>query len=221
MTKKILVLHGLAQSGDYFKSKTKGLRNELEKHGYELLYATAPNRYQPADIPDNLGEVLANEAADSDVLAWIEDDLQHDTYRLPQTTIDYLHEFVVKNGPFEGVLGFSQGAGVAGYLMTDFNGLLTLTAEQQPPLRFFMAFSGFRFRPEQYQSQYDRNPISVPSLHVQGELDTITEPFKVEQLYNSCAPDTRTFLTHSGGHYVPNSRGFAKKVIEWLQKVDK
>lgn len=220
MTRKILALHGLAQSGDYFKSKTKGLRSELEKQGYEVIYATAPNKYQPADIPDNVGDVLINEGA-SEVLAWIEDDLQNSTYKLPQTTIKYLHDFIVENGPFVGVIGFSQGAGVAGYLMTDFNGLLGLDAEQQPPLKFFMAFSGFRFRPERYQRQYDENPISIPSLHVQGELDTITEPFKVEQLYDSCTPETRTFLKHSGGHYVPNSRGFAKKVVEWLQEVDK
>lgn len=221
MAGKILALHGLAQSGDYFKSKTKGLRGELEKQGYELIYATAPNKYRPADIPDNLGEVLTTEAVDSHVLAWLEADLQNDSYRLPESTIDYLHDFIIEHGPFVGILGFSQGAGVAGYLATDFNGLLNLTTEQQPPLHFFMTFSGFRFRPACYQAQYDNNPISLPSLHVQGELDTISEPFKVEQLFNSCTPETRTLLKHSGGHYVPNSRGFAKKVIEWLQQVDK
>lgn len=219
MGKKILALHGLAQSGDYFRSKTKGLRNELEKQGYELIYATAPNKYSPADIPDALGDVETT-GDDNHVLAWIEDDIANNSYKLPQTTIDYLHNFVIENGPFDGVLGFSQGAGVAGYLVTDFNGLLNVTLEQQPPLHFFMAFSGFRFRPECYQSQYDNHPITIPSLHVQGELDTITEPFKVEALFNSCTPETRTFLKHAGGHYVPNSRGFAKKVVDWLQKVD-
>lgn len=219
MARKILALHGLAQSGEYFCSKTKGLRNELEKLDYEVIYATAPNAYSPADIPDDLGDVITSDSA-RNVLAWIEDDLQNSTYFLPKATLDYLHDFVIGHGPFEGVLGFSQGAGVAGYLLTDFNGLLNLTEDQQPPLKFFMVFSGFRFAPECYQEQYDKNPISIPSLHVQGELDTITEPYKVEALYNSCKPDTRTFLKHSGGHYVPNSRGFAKKVTEWLNTIN-
>lgn len=219
MAKKILALHGLAQSGEYFTSKTKGLRTELEKSGYEVVYATAPNKYSPADIPDELGAMMQSNPT-KDVLAWIEDDLQNKSYSLPRTSIDYLHDFIIEHGPFEGVLGFSQGAGVAGYLMTDFNGLLNLTIEQQPPLKFFMVFSGFRFAPERYQKQYEDHPITVPSLHVQGELDTITEPFKIEALYNSCTPETRTFLKHPGGHYVPNSKGFAKKVIEWLNKVE-
>lgn len=125
----------------------------------------------------------------------------------------------IENGPFAGIVGFSQGAGVAGYLATDFNGLLGLTAEEQPPLEFFMAVSGFRFQPQQYQEQYDLHPISVPSLHVQGELDTITEPAKVQGLYNSCTEDSRTLLMHSGGHFVPNSRGFVRKVAQWLQQL--
>lgn len=219
MARRILALHGLAQSGEYFRSKTKGLRNELEKLGYELVYATAPNSHSPADIPEDIGDVVIS-GDDNHVLAWIENDLTNKSYSLPQTSISYLHNFVVENGPFVGVLGFSQGAGVAGYLMTDFNGLLDLTEEQQPPLHFFMSFSGFRFQPECYQKQYDDHPITVPSLHVQGELDTVTEPFKVEGLYNSCAPETRTYLKHPGGHYVPNSRGFAKKIVQWLQEVD-
>lgn len=218
MSKKILVLHGLAQSGDYFKSKTKGLRTELEKQGYELFYATAPNKYSPADIPDDLGDVVTT-GEEKYVLAWIEDDLSNKSYSLPQSTIDYLHDYVIENGPFEGVIGFSQGAGVAGYLMTNFNELLKLTPEEQPSLHFFMAFSGFRFFPACYQKQYDENPITTPSLHVHGELDTITEPFKVQALYNSCTPETRTFLKHPGGHFVPNSRGFSKKVIDWLQTI--
>lgn len=45
MTKNVLMLHGLAQSGDYFASKTKGFRAEMEKLGYKLYYPTAPNEF--------------------------------------------------------------------------------------------------------------------------------------------------------------------------------
>ncbi|EDO16565.1 hypothetical protein Kpol_1064p47 [Vanderwaltozyma polyspora DSM 70294] len=218
MVKRVLMLHGLAQSGEYFASKTKGFRTELEKEGYELSYATAPKEFLPADIPDSYSEVL--EGSLGVVLAWIENDLVNNSYFLPKETIDYLHDYVLDNGPFHGIVGFSQGAGVAGYLMTDFNGLLGLSVEEQPPLKFFIAFSGFRFRPEIYQEQYDKHPITVPSLHVQGELDTITEFDKVEGLYNSCSQGTRTLIRHPGGHYVPNSKGFSKKVINWLHQVD-
>lgn len=219
MARKILMLHGIAQSGEYFYHKTKGLRTELEKLGYELYYPTANNKMSPADVPDGASdEVVASGVAD--VLTWIYSDAAKADYSILPSTMDYLRNYIIENGPFEGLIGFSQGAGVGGYLMTDFNKLLNLTEEQQPKFKFLIAISGFKFQPLKYQSQYADHPISVPSLHVQGELDTVTESDKVQALYEACTPETRTFISHPGGHYVPNSRGFAKKVTEWLKSVD-
>ncbi|CCD27288.1 putative serine hydrolase NDAI_0K00970 [Naumovozyma dairenensis CBS 421] len=222
MAKKILMLHGLAQSGEYFASKTRGFRTELEKQGYQLCYATAPNKYPAPDFDINLddldGTSLPSES--NEILAWLQKNPSDDTYKLPDTTISYLHDYIIANGPFHGIVGFSQGAGVAGYLLTDFNGLLHLNETEQPPLEFFMSFGGFRFKPGCYQKQYDENPIKVPSLHVYGDLDTITEPEKVQSLLKSCTEGTATYLTHPGGHFVPNSRGFLKKVVTWLDSLN-
>lgn len=218
MTKKVLMLHGLAQSGPYFESKTKGFRRVLEPLGYEFYYPTAPNKISPADLPVELGDVEASNG--SEFNAWIVEDPTNGEYRLPETSIQFLRQYILDNGPFDGIVGFSQGAGVTGYLMTDFHGLLGFTPEEHPPIKFFMAFSGFRFRPEIYQEQYDKNIITVPSLHVQGTLDTVTEPEKVQLLFKSCREDTRTFLQHAGGHFVPNSKGFVLKVADWLKEVD-
>lgn len=211
------MLHGLAQSGEYFHSKTKGFRTELENFGYTFYYATAPNKYPAADLPDYESDVTSN---NNEVLAWLENDAINKTYSLPQTTLDYLHDVVLKEGPFEGIVGFSQGAGLAGYLATDLNTLLNVTIQQQPRLKFIIFVSGFRFKPDIYQSQYDAHPITIPSLHVQGELDTISEPEKVQALLGCCQEGTKTHLMHSGGHFVPNSRGFLKKVTAWLKTVD-
>ncbi|KAL3228595.1 Family of serine hydrolases 2 [Nakaseomyces bracarensis] len=217
MSKKVLMLHGLAQSGDYFESKTKGFKQELEKLGYELYYPTAPNRYPPADLPAGLLDEISDGMTSSDgVIAWLQNDEQGGGYSIPDTTITFLHDYIISHGPFHGLVGFSQGAGVAGYLATDINGLLGLTAEEQPQLEFMMVFSGFRFRPPKYQAQYDSHPIKIRSLHVQGELDTVTEPERVQSLFTSCDSETRTFLSHKGGHFIPNSRGFLKKIVEWL-----
>lgn len=219
MTRKVLMLHGIAQSGEIFSHKTKGLRTELEKLGFELCYATANNTMSPADVPDGASDDVVASGV-SDVLTWVHSDPAKGDYEVLPSTLKYLHQYVVDNGPFEGLIGFSQGAGVGGYLMTDFNGLLGLTPDQQPAFKFFIAFSGFKFQLTRYQKQYADHPISVPSLHVQGELDTVTESEKVQALYEACTPETRTFLKHAGGHYVPNSRGFSKKVVAWLEQVD-
>lgn len=213
------MLHGIAQTGEYFYHKTKGLRTEFEKLGYELYYPTANNTMPPADVPNCASdEVVASGV--NDVSTWIQIDTAKADYSILPSTLDYLRQYVIENGPFDGLLGFSQGAIVGSYLMTDFNVLLNLTHEQQPPFKFFIAFSGFKFETARCASQYVEHPINVPSLHVRGELDTVTEAEKVHALYEACTPETRTFISHPGGHYVPNSRCFSKKVTEWLKTID-
>lgn len=218
--KKILMLHGLAQTGEYFESKTKKIRLELEKIGYKLYYPTAPNSYDAADLPDELlGDVEGVSNGSHKVTAWLEDDIGNNTYHIPPTTINFLHDYIIENGPFDGIIGFSQGAGLAGYLITDLNEILGLTEVEQPKLKFCMVFSGFRLAPERYQAKYDDNEISIPTLHVQGELDTITSPEKVMSLFNSCNEESRTFLKHKGGHFIPTAKSVIQKIIEWLLKV--
>ena len=106
MTKKILMLHGLAQSGEYFSSKTKGFRSELEKKGYVLYYPTAPNEYPAPDF--DISELGSDPADASKILAWLKKDPINDSYELPDTTIKYLHDYVLENGPFDGCLLYTS-----------------------------------------------------------------------------------------------------------------
>lgn len=65
-------------------------------------------------------------------------------------------------------MGFSQGAAVAAIIASMLERKQTiLPAIKHPPVRFFVSFSGFRMRFEQYSQFY---PINTPSLHVIGTL---------------------------------------------------
>lgn len=222
MSKKVLMLHGYAQSDSIFYGKTGGFRKNLSKLGYELYYPCAPAKVPGIDISneDDFASVYNTTAGTSDIYGWW---LKHpdDQYKVPQETADYLRDYIIENGPFHGIVGFSQGAGYGGYLCTDIRGLLNLSLDEQPDLEFFISFSGFRLQPEWFQEQYDKHEITVPSLHVQGELDTVVEEQRVLSLYYSCSNDTKTMLKHPGGHFVPNSKSFVNKVINWLQVVAK
>ena len=72
------------------------------------------------------------------------------------------------NGPFVGILGFSQGAAVAAAIASMLERKQTLFPPiEHPPVHFFVSVSGFRMRFEKYNQFY---PISTPSLHVIGIL---------------------------------------------------
>ncbi|SCU79596.1 LAFA_0B04214g1_1 [Lachancea sp. 'fantastica'] len=222
MVKKVLMLHGYAQSGTIFSSKTGGFRKALGKLGYELFYPCAPNRIAGADMRefDDIATQFNTQSGTDDIFGWWLKD-PNDQYKVPQNTVDFLRDYIIENGPFEGIIGFSQGAGYAGYLCTDVRQLLGLTLEQQPDFKFFISFSGFRMAPAWFQNQYKENLIKVPSLHVEGELDTVVESSRVMALFDACSSETRTLLKHPGGHFVPNGKGFVTKVTNWLQVLDK
>ncbi|XP_074625672.1 esterase OVCA2-like isoform X2 [Acropora palmata] len=106
---KILVLHGYRQSAQTCKEKLGAFRKGLKKLPLEFVYITAPNK-----IPCNDGGVVEG----SNEYGWWFS-TEDDTYD-PLTPTDVTKGFgesleVVKTtfndkGPFDGVLGFSQGA---------------------------------------------------------------------------------------------------------------
>lgn len=229
--RKVLMLHGFVQSGKIFSSKTGGLRKSLTKLGYELYYPTAPilvskrnliaahgsNEEHDDSLPDLASEFNTLNTTNEIYGWWTRKGPDMMDYEIEEGTIDYLRNYIIENGPFQGIVGFSQGAGLAGYLLTNFNELLNLTKEQQPDFKFFISFSGFKLEPERFQESYSMNLIRVPSLHVQGELDTVVVESRLVQLYDSCQKDNRMLLKHSGGHFIPNSKAFVTQVCNWLQ----
>ncbi|QLQ79521.1 hypothetical protein HG537_0C01680 [Torulaspora globosa] len=224
-TRRILMLHGFVQSGKIFSAKTGGLRKSLKKLGYELYYPTGPITVDKNAIAKLYGwqeQDLASEFDSSDcadqIYGWyLRDGPGLDDFKLEERVLDYLHDYIIENGPFEGIMGFSQGAGLAGYLLTDFNQLLRLTEEQQPKLKFFVSFSGFKFNADQFQESYGDKPIEIRSLHVQGELDSVVSEERSMKLYNCFDTATRQLIKHPGGHFVPNSKTIVTNIANWIQ----
>ncbi|AET40629.1 putative serine hydrolase Ecym_6247 [Eremothecium cymbalariae DBVPG len=215
--KRVLMLHGYAQSDAIFSSKTGGLRKELIKLGYELYYPCAPIKIDRGGVNE---ETTYDPTVDGIELHgwWIRD--FNGRLQIPHTTYSKIREYIVENGPFEGIIGFSQGAAFAGYLCTNFRKIVGLTKEQQPDLKFFISFSGFRLEPDPYYKQYQKDSINVPSLHIMGELDTVVSEERVMALYDAYPDNSKTLLKHAGGHFVPNSKVFVTKVVNWLKSLD-
>ncbi|AMD18564.1 HBL338Wp [Eremothecium sinecaudum] len=215
LNKKILMLHGYAQSQEIFRSKTGGLRKALEKLGYELYYPQGPLEIEHVDYGSGNDDNELAVNGKTDRHGWWRRDATG-FFTIKQATLDYLHDYIIDKGPFEGVIGFSQGAALAGYLCTDVRGILGLTSDMQPDFKFLVNFSGFKLEPEIYAAKF-KEPLKIPSLHVVGELDTIVLQERTMALYDACHVDSRTLLKHTGGHFVPNSKNFVAKVTNWLK----
>jgi len=124
-------------------------------------------------------------------------------------------------GPFDGAIGFSQGACLTGLLCSVLergrvDSLKRRQAEasgsagkgqdgwidwskadsegllvKQPPLKFGVSYSGFAAAGPRYQGFYDPK-IQTPMLHFIGSVDTVVEETRSLKLAGSCAD-------HSGG----------------------
>ncbi|KAK3044132.1 hypothetical protein LTS18_002093, partial [Coniosporium uncinatum] len=129
---KILMLHGYTQSGPLFRAKTRALEKHLLKSfpGIHLTYPTAPLHLSRSDIPNFDTSVETNASFSNDSLRADADDDKPDawgwwrrkgssepyTYEGMEIGFSKIAQVLKSEGPFDGVIGFSQGAAAAGML---------------------------------------------------------------------------------------------------------
>jgi pimeloyl-ACP methyl ester carboxylesterase len=123
---KILMLHGYTQSGALFRGKTRALEKNLLKAfpaaGCKLIYPTAPMRLARPDVPglDGTGGNAVTEVGgddgEPDAWAWWrrKGDGEPFAYEGLEEGLARVAEVLRTDGPFDGVVGFSQGGALAG-----------------------------------------------------------------------------------------------------------
>jgi len=156
---RILCLHGYKQNGTIFKSKTAVLRKSM-KDIADFVYIDAPHI-----VDESKGTA-----------SWWRASKDGKEYRGWETTIDFLRKVFINQGPFDGILGFSQGAVLSG-LMCSISSLINdpdhyyqqhhnnnnnnnnnnntpLNFDHCFSLKFGLLFSGFQSRATIHQSLY-------------------------------------------------------------------
>ncbi|MFI9381907.1 hypothetical protein [Kutzneria sp. NPDC052558] len=110
-------------------------------------------------------------------------------------TRDSLSWTLQMNGPFDGVLGFSQGAALAGLLPGLF------ADEPAIDLRFAIMVGGFRSEAPEHRELYARREAyDIPSFHMIGETDTVVNPEDSRRL--AAEFTSPVIVTHPGGHAI-------------------
>lgn len=239
---KILFLHGYTQLASIFYAKSLALRKKLMKMGYKVIYLQGPLKLTGVDLPNALGDfnTIVKEEDDNNLRAWwvkkLHTNNNIDLTEAFTTVEDYVkHQKLIddpdmkvqeeteeeKKLPIVGLVGFSQGAAMAGLLAATWEKLYNVT-----PLKFCVLYSGFKLDTaktsgnHQYDGYYpEKLPEDLKLLHVYGELDTVVEEARSLSLYNYYKSQL-TLLKHPGGHFVPNSKLYVDQVTNWLQLVE-
>jgi pimeloyl-ACP methyl ester carboxylesterase len=133
-------------------------------------------------------------------------------------TRDSIVDIFDKQGPFDGVLGFSQGAALTSILV----GLRASNGRAMPdkPLRFDFALmvGGFPVADPQLRKLYDdASSYQLPTLHLIGRSDRVVPP-DISQRLASKFPHP-WIVEHDGGHVVAATVQVCKDVRQFLQSM--
>ncbi|KAK9673374.1 hypothetical protein RND81_12G163600 [Saponaria officinalis] len=236
---RILCLHGFRQNASSFKGRTASLAKKLKSMA-ELVFVNAPHElpfiYQSTNfLNDSISSPPQHEPPPTGTCnkkyAWLvspdfrskkENDwekistpfdplqYQHQTEGVEES-LSFLKSVFAKEGPFDGVLGFSQGAAMTALLCAqkskNVSGL---------NFRFVIMCSGFAINLE----GYSEGSLTCPSLHVFGAGGgdrQISSSFS-RDLASFFEDGCRVIIEHDSGHIIPTRPPYIDEVKEFLRR---
>ncbi|WVQ79156.1 hypothetical protein IAT38_001252 [Cryptococcus sp. DSM 104549] len=226
---RVLALCGFTQNS-YIYSKQLGAVRKACKN-VEFVFVDPPVVVKKADLPwvteANLDQFGSSASMDAETQTpettprawWINAD-EWKTFKQFDETVAWLHDYLSKNGPFDGIMGFSQGAGMAALLcgLLEKPGKLHPNFPAEPAIpqfKFAIFVGGFLPKCESHDfSGYFPLPSSLPTLHVSGKGDTLIPPERSQILLAQC--ENGRFEPHEGGHYTPSKSSWRHFLNAWI-----
>jgi len=212
---KVLMLHGYGQNSSIFSKRVAAFRKSLG-NDVELVFVDAPHVLLPVDLTghgatslDAFGAAEASTTSDDPTRTsrgwWKTDPARIRTDGLEES-LAYLRD-ILRTQRFEGVFGFSQGAGLAALLAALLERphlhppFLVDGEPPHPPLRFCVAVSGFKVAGPLSAAVFSEG-YETPTLHVLGKNDILVIEERSRVLIN--VSKSKRVEMHDGGHFVPS-----------------
>lgn len=204
---RILCLHGWRTSAAIMSFQMGAFQANITKATYVFLDAPHP---ATGDPDPGIGMFYP----DRPYYEWFyrSDDNEQGCEGL-EVSMKRLNEYIAAEGPFDGLLGFSQGASMVTRLLKwqETDGLnrkfkFVILVGGVPPAEF-CGNNGSA-------SPIPCNLSSVPSLHIMGESDPfLPQSKKLEALFGG----KRTTMVHAEGHNIPSMRtNLYPQIDKWI-----
>nr|XP_017254166.1 PREDICTED: uncharacterized protein LOC108224120 isoform X2 [Daucus carota subsp. sativus]XP_017254167.1 PREDICTED: uncharacterized protein LOC108224120 isoform X2 [Daucus carota subsp. sativus] len=204
---KFLCLHGFRTSGHILKTQLhKWPEFVLEK--LDLVFPDAP-------LPCT-GKSGVEGIFDPPYYEWYRPSKDCTEYTNFDGCLEYIQECMIKHGPFDGLLGFSQGAFISAALPGLQAKGLALT--EVPKIKFVIIISGGKLHNEAFSEKAFSEAITCPSLHFLGETDFL-KPHGTALLESFVDP---VVIHHPKGHTIPrlDEKGL-ELMLGFLEKIQK
>ncbi|KAJ5820607.1 Serine hydrolase FSH [Penicillium riverlandense] len=206
---RFLCLHGAGTNAEILEIQTGGLRQQLEKKGHRFIFV---NGRQDAQVESGMFLVPQSQAIltrEGPELEGIFDGPFYNHYPRGPTpgagvfeAFEHTYRIISEQGPFDAVMGFSQGAALAAALIIHHGKVYP----HAPPLFRAAVFlcggcpfdrSGMAY----ITPQPDTYTIPIPTAHIVGKLDPLYP--QSMKLHGLCEPSKAALYDHGSKHMVP------------------
>jgi len=132
-------------------------------------------------------------------------------YESAKQAMEFVQDIIVEDGPFDGIMGFSQGAALALALLLQHS-----TDHPLDPAyaicKFAIFFSCVGINEE--QNRWDAK-LSLPSLHVFDKADSMlaTSTLATEH----CELGSAKLILHERGHVIPRDNKTVNEILDAVQ----
>ncbi|KAH7097944.1 FSH1-domain-containing protein [Auriculariales sp. MPI-PUGE-AT-0066] len=236
---RILALHGYTQNAHILSKRLGAIRKACGKD-CEFVFLDGPIILSKTDMKmfgtANLEATqIEEEPTDPELIprAWWKRADDGNTYRGFDSTIQYIRDFLVKQEqPFDGIIGFSQGSGLAAMLTALLErpreaakfDLLVDGKMPHPPFEFCVLVSGFLPNDPLLarvitNASDDKPPgIHTRTLHIVGNTDILVTPEKSQSLIDHSR--NARVERHAGGHFIPATGPWRQFFKSYFNAVD-
>ncbi|XP_076656152.1 esterase AGAP003155 [Halictus rubicundus] len=201
---RILAIHGYAQSDTIFYTKLGSLRKGLKKE-VEFVFLRAPH-----NVPMKLN--FGIDESEEGYGWWFNTEDHVFKATVPsklcvgfEDSVASIEKTFQESGPFDGILGFSQGAAFATILC-----YMQQKKLLQAAFNFAIIISGFHSLCAPHATYYN-DKLDIPSLHIYGETDQVIPTEMAEKVHELFI--NKKIIKHEGGHYIPSKKEFYKDFI--------
>ena len=229
---RFLYLHGMGTNSRIFEAQTAAIRYAMgPQHTFEFLDGAVPTQIAPG-IASFLSFFLSHRAylgsveqlvltysAGIELFVSSSDEyLQYADYMSSEScrkALSDLEMYIAEDGPFDGVMAFSQGAVVAVSMLLQRAEQDPLKARLYPVFRCAIFFGGgvpvdLRWlrgeRPRRLMRwEEDGEIIEIPTVHIWGKNDRLYPDFG-PILSKLCRARVKEEFVHEGGHDIPGAR---------------
>jgi len=210
---RILCIHGYRQNDLIFKEKLGSFRKLLNKY-CEFTFVRAPHPILP----------MSNEDINQDQRGWwfsrdndyFKADDASDCDKGFASSLALIEKTFQLHGPFDGLLGFSQGAALISLMC-----LMKERGELAPAIDFNFAImvASFKSLSTKHEKWYgaDAKKVSMPTLHVFGHGDKVIRKGLSEEMMSLFEEPSK--IVHPDGHFVPAKANQKLLYLKFLHKV--